>query len=491
METRKRNSMVAVDETALAPCALRWSSVPISRVVENHYRLDASAYDMEAMRASSAVRNNPYGWVYLWGSDGLVKDAFVGGRFKRIYTENRGGIPFYLPSDMENVYHRPSKRISIYTPVDLECLRVRKNMLLVSVSGTIGKASLVGKKLDGQVFSHDLLRITFRGEYDLGYTYAFFKTEVGRKLVQSNNYGAVIDHIEPEHLRGIPIPNAPEEVKMRVHEAVVESYELRDRSNDLIDKAQAMLYGALGLPDEMSVQPKYYAPDAGVRCFSVRLSQLNNRLDASYHLPEVNEVLSQISRNAKEVTTLGDRRVSKAIILPERFERVYVGKGKGAPFFGGKQILQLDPSGDKYLSLASYEQGMREGLALERNMCLVTRSGTIGKVAMVPTHWAGWIASEHVLRIIPAEASVAGFLYAWVSSPYCYPLIVRNSYGAVVDEIDDAQLAEVAIPLLRDEAVQQCINDLVLEANALRYQAYLKEHEAIGRVEELLNKNQM
>ena len=121
METRKRNSMVAVDETVLAPCPLRWSSIPISKVVENHYRLDASAYDMEAMRASSAVRNNPYGWVYLWGKDGLVKDAFVGGRFKRIYTENRGGIPFYLPSDMENVYHRPSKRISIYTPV---CVRI-------------------------------------------------------------------------------------------------------------------------------------------------------------------------------------------------------------------------------------------------------------------------------------------------------------------------------------------------------------------------------
>lgn len=61
----------------------------------------------------------------------------------------------------------------------------------------------------------------------------------------------------------------------------------------------------------------------------------------------------------------------------------------------------------------------------------------------------------------------------------------------MVDEIDGAQLAGVAIPLLRDEAVQQCINDLVLEANALRYKAYLKEHEAIGRVEELLNKNQM
>ena len=85
----------------------------------------------------------------------------------------------------------------------------------MTCSGTIGKTSLVGAKLDNQVFSHDLLRITFQHEYDLGYVYAFFNTETGLSILQSNNYGAVIDHIEPEHLQRIPIPNAPESMKRR------------------------------------------------------------------------------------------------------------------------------------------------------------------------------------------------------------------------------------------------------------------------------------
>ena len=424
--------------------------------------------------------------VYLWGEDGLVEDAYVGSRFKRIYTDNREDIPFFLPSDIEDIYPSPSKYISNKTRVNLEELRVPKGLLLVSVSGTIGKTSLVGKKLDKQVFSHDLLRVSFKGIYDLGYVYAYLNTETGLKLLQSNNYGAVIDHIEPEHLAKVPIPNAPEEIKRRIHESIVTSYDLRDQSNDLIDEAQHLLYEALGLSENLDLKPKYYAPDAGFRCFSMSSNELNGRFDASYHLPEIKEIYSLISKQAAEVTTLGDPRISKKIILPGRFKRVYVDKGNGVPFFGGKQLLQLDPSGDKYLSIKTHRDRIINELAIAENMCVVSCSGTIGKVQIVPRHWSGWTINQHVMRVIPASKEIAGYIYIWLASPYCYFLIARNNYGAVIDEIDDKQLAEVAIPLLRDKSLQSHINDLVLRANGLRYEAYLKEQEALSRMENVL-----
>lgn len=90
------------------------------------------------------------------------------------------------------------------------------------------------------------------------------------------------------------------------------------------------------------------------------------------------------------------------------------------------------------------------------------------------------------MRVIPASKEIAGYIYIWLASPYCYFLIARNNYGAVIDEIDDKQLAEVAIPLLRDKSLQSHINDLVLRANGLRYEAYLKEQEALSRMENVL-----
>ena len=478
--------MVNSDNTILAPSPLRWCSISTEEVRNNAYRLDASAYDIEAIEALSQVYHSPYGWVYLWGENGLVKDAYVGSRFKRIYTDNKADIPFFLPSDIENVYPSPSKFISEKTDVDFDNLRVQKDMLLVSVSGTIGKTSLVGKKLVNQIFSHDLLRVSFRSTYDLGYVYAFLNTEEGLKLLQSNNYGAVIDHIEPEHLKNLPIPNAPEEIKLSIHDAVIASYDLRDQSNDLIDEAQRLLYEALGLPEKMDLKPKYYAPQAGFRCFTMSSNELNNRFDVSYHLPEIKEILSLISKQAAEVTTLGDPRISKEIILPGRFKRIYVEKEQGVPFFGGKQLLQLDPSEDKYLSLGKHADRIKRELSLEESMCLVSRSGTIGKVIIVPKHWSGWVANEHCLRLSPRNKDIAGYIYAWLSTDYALPFIVRHIYGAVVDEIDDKQLSEVAIPLLKDKAVQSRINDLVLRANELRYQAYLKEQDALQQMKKVL-----
>lgn len=478
--------MVNSDNTILAPSPLRWCSISTEEVRNNAYRLDASAYDLEAMEAISRVYHSPYGWVYLWGENGLVKDTYVGSRFKRIYTDNKADIPFFLPSDIENVYPSPSKFISEKTDVDFDNLRVQKDMLLVSVSGTIGKTSLVGKKLVNQIFSHDLLRVSFRSTYDLGYVYAYLNTEEGLKLLQSNNYGAVIDHIEPEHLKNLPIPNAPEEIKLSIHDAVIASYDLRDQSNDLIDEAQRLLYEALGLPEKMDLKPKYYAPQAGFRCFTMSSNELNNRFDVSYHLPEIKEILSLISKQAAEVTTLGDPRISKEIILPGRFKRIYVEKEQGVPFFGGKQLLQLDPSEDKYLSLGKHADRIKRELSLEESMCLVSRSGTIGKVIIVPKHWSGWVANEHCLRLSPRNKDIAGYIYAWLSTDYALPFIVRHIYGAVVDEIDDKQLSEVAIPLLKDKAVQSRINDLVLRANELRYQAYLKEQDALQQMKKVL-----
>lgn len=59
-------------------------------------------------------------------------------------------------------------------------------------------------------------------------------------------------------------------------------------------------------------------------------------------------------------------------------------------------------------------------------------------------------------------------------------LITRFTYGSVVDEIDDNHVRQIAIPLLKNSEIQQKINDLALEANEKRYEAYLLEQEALN-----------
>ena len=71
-----------------------------------------------------------------------------------------------------------------------------------------------------------------------------------------------------------------------------------------------------------------------------------------------------------------------------------------------------------------------------------------------------------------------------ISSDYGYELIKRFTYGSVVDEIDDNHVRQIQIPILKNQDIQKQINDLALQANEKRYQAYLLEQEALKVLDE-------
>ena len=189
--------------------------------------------------------------------------------------------------------------------------------------------------------------------------------------------------------------------------------------------------------------------------------------------------MDHLKENAAEVTTVGDSRISRSVILPGRFKRVYVEEGYGRIFIGGKQLGELDPSNKKYLSNVHHGNRIAQQLELKENMTLITCSGTIGRVALVGKHWDGWTANQHIIRVVPANKDIAGYLYIFLASDYGRTLITRYTYGSVVDEIDDDHIRQIPIPLLRNQDVQQQINSLALESNAKRYEAYKLEQEAL------------
>ena len=475
-----------IDYTYL-PDKLKFTSVSLTEVFSNKLRLEANAFNLEAKVAKEKVLNSKYGFVNLWSKDGLVDYAFYPGRFKRIYVSKKDGKPFFLPSQMTEIKPRATKFISPKTYKTLDGVEIVKNNLLMSRSGTIGRCTISSKTNVGKLYSDDIIRVSFKSEYDLGYTYAFFQTDDGQLILQTNNYGAVVKHIEPEHLESIIIPNAPETLRKQIHELVVESYDLRDESNDLIDKAESILYEELQLKPIEELQTEYFDSSVELRNYTTKLSDLQLRLEASFHVPSTQAILKSINKHSKEVIYVGDKRVSKEIILPGRFKRVYVEKHNGIPFFGGKQLLELNPSNIKYLSLDQHSKRISEQLFLKENMIAVTCSGTIGKVNIIPKHWENWTLNQHVMRIVPANIDIAGYIFCWLNTEFGHRLITRHTYGSVVDEIDDRHLAHVEIPLLKNEKKQKEINDLVLKANELRYQAHLKEQEAIKKMEEIIN----
>lgn len=467
-----QSSDVVIDEVPV-----KWCTVSLSEVIERGKRLEASVYDVEAKQAREIIADGKYPLTMLGGADGITT-SYTGARFKRIWVK-KSDYPIYQPSTIMDIKPSPDGYISALTDTNIDALRVSKGQVLMTCSGTIGKVSFVSDTMDNMIFSHDLLRIDCKKTSDAGYVYAYLKSKVGNKILLTNSYGAVITHIEPEHLASVPIPDAPEILKLKIGNLIAQSYALRDESNALIDKATRLLIDELQLPAIEDFDIDYFKKDASVETFNVKLSDMGYRLDASYHVPLVDAIVEHLNKYAEEVTYIGDQRISSAVILPGRFKRVYVDEGNGYVLFGGKQIHTLDPSGDKYLSKSKHDERVSRELLVEENTTLITRSGTIGKVALVPKHWANWIASEHIIRVVPASQDVAGYNYIFLLSEYGRALIQRYTYGAVVDEIDDMHVSRIPIPLLKNHDVQLQINTLALEANEKRYEAYKLEQKAL------------
>lgn len=470
-------------EIEISEAPVKWCSVSLAEMVERGKRLEASSYDINNKKSINTILNCKYGYFELVGENSLVKRAYHAPRFKRNYVtkDHERAVGFLGSSDMLDIKPQNYKYITtdLANRLNLFC---PKNTVLVSCSGTIGNVSYVTKTLLPFAFSQHIIRLECE-EYS-GYIYCCMKNQNIQTQLQSLIYGAVIQEIEPEHLSRVYIPNAPDSIKAKINDLIMLSYDLRDESNALIDQAQALLVKELNLPPISEIKVDTLDKSKSVQTFNVKLSEMAGRADASYHVPIVDAIVDILKKNAAEVTTVGDERISKSVVLAGVFKRTYVEEEYGYPFLGGKEITQLNPKTEKFLSKAIHKSRYEKELKVTENTVLVTDRGTIGTVALVPKHWNNYAVSQNVLKLVPANNDIAGYIYIFLSSECGRILLRRQTYGSVVDMIDNHSLEMIEFPLLKNQDVQKQINDLALQANEKRYQAYLLEQEALKVLDE-------
>ena len=456
---------------------INWSSVSLSDILTRDKRLEASTFNIDRDHALQLLNNSKYEVITL-GTDNIgFNDCYYGPRAKRNYLRDidSTSIGFLGSSEMLDIYPKPIKYVSLDNPM-VKQLSLSEEIILISRSGTIGNVTFVNKSLAKYLVSEHAIRLVI--DKFPGYVYAYLKTDIAQNLLHAEKFGSVILEIEPEALKNMPIPNPPDMIKKKIDDLILQSYAKRDESNKLIDEATKIMIDELELPSIEELKKEAFSYSKDVNSFSTKLSNLNGRLEGNYHLPLVDVIEKYSSKNANLIK-LNSENITEKIILPGRFKRVYVEKGNGKIFLGGKEIGQLNPENKKYLSLTHHSERIKNELSIIKNMVLVTCSGTIGRVSLVPEHWNNWTVNQHVMRILSKEPYYS-LIFVWLNSEYGKELVLRQKYGSVVDEITDKQLGDVVIPIFKDNKINISILNLIDEANELRYQAYKQEQEAIN-----------
>src|SRR5205807_610225 len=140
--------------------------------------------------------------------------------------------------------------------------------------------------------------------------------------------------------------------------------------------------------------------------------------------------------------------------------RTYVkNPAHGVPFLGSTDILVADLS---WLSLLARKQvAANLRFTIQEGWILITRSGTIGKMAYTRKEMAGMACSEDVMRVVPdPDKILPGYLYAYLSSRFGVPLIVSGTYGAIIQHIEPNHIAKLPVPIA-PENLQRKAHDLI------------------------------
>lgn len=446
--------------------------VRLTDVLGRDLRFEASAYALDARHAVAELRESGHKMLPLYGESGLAKHAHNAFRFRRIFVDPEHGVPFLSSSDIIELSPERSAFLSRKIQARLNDLLISQWQVLLSCSGTIGNVALASPRIAGWALSQDAIRITCQSPFLAGYATAFLRSRWGRVQVQGATYGSVVQHIEPHHLEAILIPVLPEQEE--IGKAFVDAARRRDEANALFDRARERLVEMLDLPP-----PTIESGGPLIGC--VRQRALGNRFDAWYHSPTVRWIEKRLAALKIPIKTIGDKEVSREVRAVTKFrKRVYVTEG-GIPLLSSKQLFQIDPIEVKRLARGAHEHDLPE-ISLSTNMVVVTRSGTIGRVQIIPQYMNGWAGSEHVNRILAADDIAAGYLYAWLSSPLGNPLIKRFSYGSVILELDRFQLAKVPVPWVFAKE-RRVIAEMVLRANTFRDEAWQLEQAALGTLQ--------
>lgn len=210
------------------------------------------------------------------------------------------------------------------------------------------------------------------------------------------------------------------------------------------------------------------------------------RLDCGPYMSgamEARELLRQLSARKDHLQELTDGGIS-GIINAGRITRLWVDDDQhGFPFLSSTDILQADLSNISHIAKSVARQNSQ--LLIKDRWTLITRSGTIGRMAYSRADMNGMACTEDVLRVIPDEEKVKpGYIYAYLCTKFGVPLVISGTYGSIITHLEPHHIADLPVPRLG--AVEDRAHELIQQAADLRVEGAKAFNAAKAIFDEIL-----
>ena len=458
---------------------MKAKTVPNSWLKRHGRRLDCGPYMSGALEARVLLESIEAPKVLLREvTRGGLQGIFHPGRIKRLWVDSaEHGRPFLSSSDILEADLSRIPFISRRSVAENPRLPISPTWTLITRSGTVGRMAYCRGGMDGHACSEHVLRVVPDSErIPPGYLYAYLSSKFGVSLVIGGTYGAIIQHIEPEHVADLPVPRLGKRVETEAHELVIEGARLRDEATAAQQETLMRVAELIGWQDQVST--------TNITCAAA--SALRRRMDAFHHAPQVLRARELLGGCG--AVRLADQ--TESVFEPNRGPRLKVeDPAFGVPFLSSSEVFRLDPSGEYFISKRRTPH-LERLLVSERDL-LLPRSGQLGgvigrAVLPLPTCY-GHAASEHLVRVRCRSKEDAFYLWSIFASEPGYLATIGTAYGSSIPSLDCDLLAQMKIPWFSD-ATRTELSVLVSSAVEANTRAIYAERSAVRIVEDAIEK---
>jgi type I restriction enzyme, S subunit len=451
-------------------------SLPADLLMHGDRRLEGETYLSGGYGIRLALEARPQGLLRLRD----LARVWQPSRLKGIQVSPGFGTPFLAATQVFDLRPVPRKFLALERTDNLVERFVTPGMILVTRSGSVGRATLAHKGHENTIVSDDLLRIQPLEPGSWGWLYAYLRAPQVRAMMNSVQYGHIIKHLEVAHLGALPIPALRPALLADFEKRVKRLLAMRDEVYTLVGEAEDLFAAAIGpvVPLEN--------PEVGFSVPSTQVLNNRGRFEASFYTPGVSAILARFAENKFVVEPLSE--VTERVWWMNRFKRVF-GR-EGTPYMSADEIFALNPTITKWVVI---EQAVNaDDYFVKSGWLVMARSGQIyglnGSVALMTKMHEKLFLSDDLVRIIPNHKIRPGYLHAALMHPKLgQPLVKRYAYGTSIPHMDPEDIA--TFPVVRlGKTREDAIADLMERAASVRAEADELENEIAAAAEAILDR---
>ncbi|WP_434560751.1 methylation-associated defense system restriction endonuclease subunit S MAD5 [Pseudomonas sp. R1-6] len=474
---------------------MNFASFKNARIVRSSWleeggrRLDCNPYMSGALEAREMLRRLSFRKDALHTlTSGHEGGIYNGPIFARLWVdEPKFGVPFLSGSDVlaADLSALPLLKSAYAKSSKLAHLEVQEGMTLITCSGTIGRMSYVRPDMAGMWSSQHIMKVVpDPARIPPGYLFAFLSSRYGVPLVVSGTYGAIIQHIEPQHIVDIEVPRLGADLEAVIDRLINAAANLRSAFQRGINQATSKLLAYAGVED---CQPHKWHALPPQTAFSASVS-FSRALRAANYSPRVRMLLRKIEEAGS--IPLGAICKEGQLSTGARFKRIDCAPSEGVRLVGQKQAFWMQPEG-RWISPRHAPRGI---FAADESV-FIASSGTLGenevycRPILVTGRWLEFAYSQHFLRVVSGDSRFSGaYLFAYLRSELAFRALRSMSTGSKQQEIHFDFVSRMPVPLLTASKRSE-IETLVRAAFRDRDQADALEAEAVQKIEAAIGGN--